>query len=113
VNDIILNFKLKEDSARPSILHEQQGKIILTKLNIKSKQSAIDILTYFSRYGYVPVTSQTISEAAKMLGSAPWIGFEGNILEPVITELLDSNVLVFRKVKELDDQIVLQFTTER
>ncbi len=103
-------LRAEEDSARPSELHLKFAHKMLTDLSLPLNQQSEVILAYFLRYGYVPLTARNASEAAKFIGSAPWIGLQGGDLESTINLFLKRKLLQYSRSVELDNQLVLRIS---
>ena len=105
LNEIL---KQGDKNARPSQHHENLARSILLDLGIDSNKFNLVVMAYFLKYGYIPLSERAVSESGKYLGSAPWIGLEGAILEPSINLLLERGILEFSHSNELDNQLVLR-----
>lgn len=110
IREIIDKLKDFEHDARPSHEHEDLAHKIFSKLGKNKDENSVILLTYFLRYGYVPLSENSISEAAKTIGSAPWVGLEGSILEPTIRNFIDEKLIEFSQITELDNSIVLRLS---
>ena len=109
LTEIIAHLKMLEDTARPSYEHEELANKILVAVGMQNSNENITALAYFVRYGYVPISDKgSISEAAKNIASAPWVGLDGASLESILQELIEKQLLEFALVDELDNQYVLK-----
>lgn len=100
----------KEDDARPSHAHEDIAREILQRLSLPTSDLYLKTFSYFCRYGYIPLSEKSISEIGKFIGSAPWVGLEGGVLEPIINSLIKAGVLEFATIKSLTNQLVIRIS---
>lgn len=105
IDEIIEQLIQHEKDARPSDKHIDLAIQILGKLSIRQNNDLICSLSYFLRYGYIPISACSVSEIGKFIGSAPWVGFEGESLTTAIKELFKKDLLVFTTIPELNNQL--------
>lgn len=96
-----------ENDARPSEEHIRLARLILNRINIDPANEIVCSLSYFLRYGYIPISSNSSSEIGKFIGSAPWVGLEGETLFESIETLKSKNIISFYKIPELDNQFCI------
>lgn len=101
-----------EDDARPSHSHEEIAREILQRASISTSDLHLETLSYFTRYGYIPLSEKSVSEISKFIGSAPWVGLEGGVLEPIINSLVKTGVLEFATVRSLANQLVIRISPD-
>lgn len=110
VREITNKLKDFEHDARPSYEHENLARKILESIKKPIDQNSEILITYFLRYGYITLSDKSIPEAAKTIGSSPWVGSEGSIFESTIENFINEKLIEFSQITELDNSLVLRLS---
>lgn len=108
--DIAVLLRDHESDARPSHEHEILSRRILELLKVEFDGVFLNVMAYFLRYGFIPVSGKSFAEAAKNIGSAPWIGSEGSSLESFLATLAGKGILEFVQFKKWGNQWILRLS---
>lgn len=96
--------------AKPSYEHNSLAREILYLKDLPYEENYTKILSYFLRYGYLPLHSFSIQEAAKNLSSAPWLRIEDETAKQIVEFLIKKRILEFSIIEELGDAPVLKLS---